>query len=88
MRKQIVGFMLTSTLFALTFAAEAQQTKKVPRLGFLIPGSPSSWSARIEAFGQGLRELGYVEGQNIIIEYRYAEGKFDRLPDLAAEMAG
>jgi len=66
--------------------AEAQQQKKVPRIGFLVGASPSTNAARTEAFRQGLRELGYVEGKNIVIEYRYAEGKLDRLPDLAAEL--
>lgn len=66
--------------------AEAQQPKKVPRIGFPDPGTPSSSSARIGAFRQGLRELGYVEGQNIIVEYRFAEGKLDRLPEFADEL--
>ncbi len=66
--------------------AEAQQSKKVPRIGFLTAVSPSSISARTEAFRQGLRELGYVEGKNIVIEYRYTEGKIDRLRELAAEL--
>jgi putative ABC transport system substrate-binding protein len=65
---------------------EAQQPKKVPRIGYLIAASPSSNSNRIEAFRQGLRELGYVEGKDIIIEYRSAEGKLDRLPTLAVEL--
>ena len=69
-------------------SAEAQQPKKVPRIGYLSGTSPSVNSARIEAFRQGLRELGYVEGKNIIIEWRYAEGKLDRLPALAAELVG
>jgi len=71
---------------AAPLAAEAQQAAKAPRIGYLSPLSPSSDSTRIEAFRQGLRDLGYVEGQNIAIEYRYAEEKFDRLPDLAAEL--
>jgi putative ABC transport system substrate-binding protein len=66
--------------------AQAQQAKKVPQIGFLGAASPYAIEARIEAFRQGLRELGYVEGKNIIIEYRYAEGKYDRLPALAAEL--
>ena len=68
-------------------AVEAQQPAKMSRIGFLIGSSPSANAARIEAFRQGLRELGYVEGKNIVIEIRSAEGKFDRLPDLAAELA-
>ena len=73
-------------LFAVAVIAEAQQPKKIPRIGFLGALSPSSISARIEAFRQGLRELGYVEGKNLVIEYRWAEGKFDRVPALAAEI--
>ena len=66
--------------------AEAQQPKKVPRIGYLSASDPASESTRSEAILLALRELGYIEGQNIAIEYRYAEGKFDRLPDLAAEL--
>src|SRR5262245_49425420 len=73
-------------LLALTYPGETQQTTKVARIGYLYGASLSTDSARIPAFRQGLRELGYVEGKNIIIEYRYAEGKFDRLPALAAEL--
>jgi putative ABC transport system substrate-binding protein len=65
---------------------EAQQPVKVPRIGFLGVASPSVIPARVEAFRQGLRDLGYVEGKNIVIEYRWAEGKFDRLRDLASEL--
>src|SRR2546422_10371598 len=76
---------------ALTFAfggavAHAQQAKKVPRIGYLTNASLSASAGRIEAFRQGLRELGYVEGKNIVIEWRYAEGKPDRLPAVAAEL--
>jgi putative ABC transport system substrate-binding protein len=66
--------------------ATAQQPKKVPRIGFLFTVSASSGAPRIEAFRQGLRELGYVEGNNILLEYRYAESKLDRLPALAVEL--
>jgi putative ABC transport system substrate-binding protein len=66
--------------------ALAQQPKKFPRIGYLIAVSPSASANRIQAFRQGLRELGYVEGSNILIEYRYAEGKLDYLPALAAEL--
>ena len=67
--------------------AEAQQAEKVYRIGYLGPSSATAVSRFTEAFRQGLRELGWVEGQNIVIEYRFAEGQYDRLPDLAAELA-
>jgi putative ABC transport system substrate-binding protein len=73
-------------LFALCVPANAQQPKKVPRIGYLTATSRSVNPARIEAFRQGLRELGYVEGENIVIEWRHADGKADRLPRLAAEL--
>ena len=63
-----------------------QQTGKVPRIGFLSLTSPSDRPPLLDAFRQGLRELGWVEGQNIVIDYRYAEDRVDRLPDLAAEL--
>ena len=86
MRRKFFGLALTTLLLALCFPVQAQQPTKVPRIGYLSPTSPSVSPTRIEAFRQGLRELGYVEGKNIIIEYRYAEGKFDRLSALAAEL--
>jgi putative tryptophan/tyrosine transport system substrate-binding protein len=70
------------------FSAEVQQPNKVPRIGFQAASSASTIADRIEAFRQGLRELGYVEGKNILIEWRYAEGKFDRLPALTSELLG
>jgi putative ABC transport system substrate-binding protein len=75
-------------LSALLGTAAAQSPKKVPRVGYLNPGSPSDplSQRRLEAFRQGLRELGYVEGQSIVIESRWAEGKHDRLPALAADL--
>ena len=83
----ILLFSLLSFLVsASSQIAYAQQPKKVLRIGFLGATSPSIESTRIEAFRQGMRELGYVEGKNIAIEWRWAEGKFDRLPDLAAEL--
>ena len=66
--------------------ADAQQKKEIPRIGYLAPGFRSSESGRIEAFSQSLRDLGYIERKSIVIEYRFAEGKFDRLPNLAAEL--
>jgi putative ABC transport system substrate-binding protein len=73
-------------LLVLPFPAQAQQAKKVYRIGILLAGSPSSLSSQTEAFRQGLRDLGYVEGKNVVIEYRYAEGREDRLPDLASDL--
>ena len=73
-------FVLCALLLASSFAAETQRLAKIPRIGFLGAGSSSSYSTGTEAFRQGLRELGYVEGKNISIEYRFAEGKLDRLP--------
>jgi putative tryptophan/tyrosine transport system substrate-binding protein len=86
MTKQILGFVLSAMLFAVGGSAEAQQPVGIPRIGILIPSSVSFLSARVEAFRQRLRELGYVEGKNIVIEYRYAEGKNERLPDLVGEL--
>jgi putative tryptophan/tyrosine transport system substrate-binding protein len=78
--------LLVTLALAFFNLAEAQKPKKIPRIGFLAGVSPSAVSARIEAFRQGLRELGYVEGKNIVIEWRSSEGKADRLPVLAAEL--
>jgi putative ABC transport system substrate-binding protein len=80
------SILFAGALLALAVTVEAQQPKKVPRIGFLSAASSSAISARVEAFRQGLRELGYVEGKNIFIEWRFAEGKSDRLPSLAAEL--
>jgi putative ABC transport system substrate-binding protein len=77
---------LISSLLVLSPSAQAQQPKRVPRIGFLSALSRSTITARIEAFSQGLRDLGYVEGKTIFIEWRFAEGKTDRLPALAAEL--
>jgi hypothetical protein len=82
----ILGLALVPLLFALSVSAHAQEPKKVSRIGFLTAPSPSAQAARTEAFRQGLREFGYVEGKNIVIEWRYAEGKLDRLPALASEL--
>ena len=87
MKKAAVASILVAVvLLALGVIAEAQQPSKIHRIGLLLAPSPSFYAARVEAFRQGLRELGYVEGKNISIEYRYAEGKLNRLPDLAAEL--
>ena len=86
MTKKITRRTFCSMLLALPFSARAQQPTKIPRIGFLNATSPSTVAARLEAFRQGLRELGYVEGKNIVVEYRWAEGKIERLPDLATEL--
>jgi putative ABC transport system substrate-binding protein len=78
--------LLVALLLSLSFPVHAQPPTKIPRIGYLIVASPSTSRAATEAFRQGLRDLGYVEGKNIVIEYRYAEGKLDRLPALAAEL--
>jgi putative tryptophan/tyrosine transport system substrate-binding protein len=87
MKKAAVPSILVAVLLlALGVTAEAQQPTKVPRIGFLGSLSASSDPSRAEAFRQGLRDLGYVAGKNIVIEYRYADGKPERLPGLAAEL--
>ena len=86
MKKKITVPTFCAMLFALCYSVSAQQPKKVPRLGYLSPVDPASDSARAEGIRLALRELGYIEGQNIAIEYRYAEGRPDRESGLAAEL--
>jgi putative ABC transport system substrate-binding protein len=86
MKSKMFIWLLIAVLLTIAFSAQAQQQKKVPRIGVLNAALPAAVSARIEAFRQGLRELGYVEGKNIAIEYRSADGKLDRLPALASEL--
>jgi len=78
--------LLIAALLLTVSIAEAQQPKKVPRIGLLLPYSQPVSPLRINAFRQGLHSLGYTEGKNVVIEYRFAEGKPDRLPDLATEL--
>jgi len=75
---------LTLATLSTPLAAEGQQAGKVPRVGYLSGGSPSASVHTREAFREGLRDLGWIEGQNILVEERWAEGKYDRLPGLAA----
>jgi putative tryptophan/tyrosine transport system substrate-binding protein len=86
MRRKFIGLALCAMLFALCSSPEAQQPTKVPRIGYLTAASRSTSPARIEAFRQGMRELGYVEDKSIVIEWRFGERKEDRLPALAAEL--
>jgi putative tryptophan/tyrosine transport system substrate-binding protein len=80
MKKKIISFVLGAVLLAVSFPAHTQQPKKVFRIGYLSAVEPASESARSEPIRQALRELGYIEGQNIAIEYRYGEGRGDRGP--------
>jgi putative tryptophan/tyrosine transport system substrate-binding protein len=84
MMKKIAGLMLSSMLFAFSVPAEAQQAPKIPHVGILFIGGRDQ--PHLESFKQGMREHGYTEGKNVFFEYRYAEGKYDRLPDLAADL--
>jgi putative ABC transport system substrate-binding protein len=77
--------LLSALLFALCVSAQAQQPTKVPRIGFQLDAPAATAAARIEAFRQGLRELGYIEGKNIIIEWRSSEGRIERRSEIAAE---
>jgi putative ABC transport system substrate-binding protein len=86
MSAKIFVWLLATVFLTTNSLAEAQQPIKTPRIAYLGGASFAASSARIEAFRQGLRELGYVEGKNIVIEWRFAEGKPDRLPALAAEL--
>ena len=83
--RKLYGLAVGAMFLALSFPAQAQQPKKIPRIGVLI-GGPAAARLYDEVFRQGLRELGYVEGQNVVLELRDAEAKAERLPDLAAEL--
>src|SRR5262245_32343648 len=84
MRKKVIGFALSAWLLALCISANAQRPEKIHRVAVLSPGTQPR--PVIEAFKQGLRDLGYVEGKNLLFEYRYADWKLERLPELAAEL--
>jgi putative tryptophan/tyrosine transport system substrate-binding protein len=89
MNNKVIGLALCALLLALSFPADAQQPAKVPRIGFLSgrgDPTPTSPDPNAAAFRQGLRDLGYIEGKNIVVEYRYFEGKVDRIPSLVAEL--
>jgi ABC-type uncharacterized transport system substrate-binding protein len=87
MKKAFVGLTLCTMLLALCSFAQAQQPAKIPRIGYVSgSGDPSNPGPFVEAFRQGLRDLGYIEGKNILVEYRYAEGKLDPIPGIVAEL--
>jgi len=86
MNKKIVIWLLTAVLLTTVSLSEAQQTKKVPRIGFLGNSTAALEENLVGPFREGLRDLGYVEGRNILIEYRWAEGKYERFPALIAEL--
>lgn len=86
MRRKVLGFALSSMLLTLCSSAIAQERPKIWKIGVLVSTSASLNKARDEALRQGLRDLGYVEGQNIMMEYKYAEGRVDQLPQLAREL--
>ena len=83
---KLVTYTVCALLFALGLPARAQQKSKMPRIGVLEANTEATAAARMEAFRQGLREMGRFEGQNVAIEFRYADGKLDRIPGLAAEL--
>ena len=86
LRNSIIQFGLAAMLVSLSFAVEAQQPAKLPRIGYLTAANISAIPHRIEAFRQGLREVGYFEGQNILIEWRSPEPKRDSVTTLAREL--
>src|SRR4051812_27811976 len=86
MKAEVFAFVLGAFLLGCFYRADAQQPKKNFRIGFLGIQSATRWADRVNAFRQGLRELGYTEGENIQIEYRWADGHLERLPSLAAEL--
>jgi ABC-type uncharacterized transport system substrate-binding protein len=86
MRQRISIWLLITALLITVSFADAQQPKKVPRIGFLTAASASSQTVRLEAFRRGLMDFGYFERKNISIDYRFAEGNLDRVPSLAAEL--
>jgi putative ABC transport system substrate-binding protein len=87
MSKKIFCFALVAILLALSFPVEAQQPTKLPRIGYVSGfGDPNNPGPQVEAFRQGLRDFGYIEGKNILVEYRYIEGKRDQISDLVAEL--
>jgi putative ABC transport system substrate-binding protein len=87
MKKTFVGLALSAVLLALSFPSEAQQPGKIPRVGYVAAGGdPNNPGSLVEAFRQGLRELGYIEGKNILVEFRYGEGNRELVQSLVTEL--
>src|SRR5207244_691896 len=86
MRKKIFAVTFAFMLFAVCFSVAAQQPAKIRRIGYVSGSGPITSDPRFEAFRQGLRDLGYMEGKNILLEYRYAEGRQDPIPGLVSEL--
>jgi putative ABC transport system substrate-binding protein len=86
MNTKMIICLFAATLLSAVSIAEAQQTKKVHRIGYLSSFDPASESARSDGIWLAVRELGYIEGKNIAVEYRYGEGELNRFPELAAEL--
>jgi putative tryptophan/tyrosine transport system substrate-binding protein len=87
-KRKLGSFALCAVLFALCSSAEAQQAKKIAKIGYLLPSTPAAAAHLLEAFRQGLRELSYVEGKTFVLELRYGEARADRLPEIARELVG
>jgi putative ABC transport system substrate-binding protein len=88
MKKKVIGFAICAMLFALSVSAQAQQTGKIFRIGFLDGSTASGMAGVLDAFRQELNKLGWIDGKHITIEARFGEQKNERLPDLAAELVG
>src|SRR5438132_569831 len=88
MRMKTKPAVILTLVFLLWFQPVSAQNTKVVRIGFLGPNSAASTSSRMESLRAGLRDLGYVEGKNLVIESRWADGNYDRVPDLATELVG
>jgi putative ABC transport system substrate-binding protein len=88
MKRKIINLALCAVLFALCSSVESQQPKKIAKIAYLAPSTPAAAAHLVEAFRQGLRELGYVEGKTVVLELRYGEARAERLSELARELAG
>jgi putative tryptophan/tyrosine transport system substrate-binding protein len=88
MKRKIINLALCAVLFALCSSVESQQPKKIAKIGLLAPSTPAAAAHLVEAFRQGLRELGYVEGKTFVLELRHGEARAERISELARELVG